>query len=78
MIYPGGGELGELMPAHDRSTSPIGYPDTWPQALRTAVSIMLPSKHIMFVAWGPQLAFLYNHAYRPVFGKKHPAMWSAA
>lgn len=26
----------------------------------------------MFVAWGPELAFLYNDAYRPVFGKKHP------
>ncbi len=33
---------------------------------------MLPSKHIMFVAWGPELAFLYNDAYRPVFGNKHP------
>ena len=26
----------------------------------------------MFVAWGPDLAFLYNDAYRPVFGAKHP------
>ena len=34
--------------------------------------MMLPSKHIMFVAWGPELAFLYNDAYRPVFGNKHP------
>jgi PAS domain S-box-containing protein len=33
---------------------------------------MLPNKHVMFVAWGPELAFLYNDAYRPVFGKKHP------
>lgn len=68
----GGGEMGALMQAHDWSTSPIGYPDKWPQTLRTAVSMMLPSKHVMFVAWGPELAFLYNDAYRPVFGKKHP------
>jgi signal transduction histidine kinase len=34
--------------------------------------MMLPSRHVMFVAWGPELAFLYNDAYRPVFGKKHP------
>ena len=72
VIFAGGGELGALMRAHDWSTSPIGSPDTWPQALRSAVSIMLPSKHIMFVAWGPELAFLYNDAYRPVFGMKHP------
>ncbi len=72
LIFAGGGEMGSLMRAHDWSTSPIGYPDTWPQALRSAVSMILPSKHIMFVAWGPELAFLYNDAYRPVFGKKHP------
>lgn len=72
VIFAGGGEMGALMHAHDWSTSPIGYPDTWPQALRSAVSMILPSKHIMFVAWGPELAFLYNDAYRPVFGKKHP------
>lgn len=65
--------MGSLMRAHDWTTSPIGHPDTWPQALRSAVSLMLPNKQIMFVAWGPELAFLYNDAYRPVFGKKHPS-----
>ena len=64
--------MGALMRAHDWSTSPIGHPDTWPQALRSAVSLILPNKQILFVAWGPELAFLYNDAYRPVFGKKHP------
>ena len=64
--------MGALMRAHDWSNSPIGYPDTWPQALRSAVSLILPNKQIMFVAWGPELVFLYNDAYRPVFGKKHP------
>lgn len=64
--------MGALMRAHDWSTSPIGHPDTWPQALRSAVRLMLPNKQIMFVAWGSELAFLYNDAYRPVFGKKHP------
>ncbi len=66
MTFEGGGELGAMMHDHDWSTSPIGDPDTWPQALRSAVSMMLPSKHVMFVAWGPELAFLYNDACRPV------------
>ena len=65
--------MGALMRAYDWSTSPIGHPDTWPQALRSAVSLILPNKQIMFVAWGPELVFLYNDAYRPVFGKKHPS-----
>ena len=73
MICEGGGELGALMRAHNWSTSPIGSPDTWPQSLRTAVSIMLSSKYPMFVAWGLELAFLYNDAYRPVLGSKHPS-----
>ena len=67
-----GGEMGALMRSHDWSGSPIGSPDAWPQALRSAVGLMLPNQQVMFVAWGPELAFLYNDAYRPVFGKRHP------
>ncbi|WP_448208062.1 PAS domain S-box protein [Azospirillum sp. sgz302134] len=26
----------------------------------------------MFVAWGPELTFLYNDVYAPIFGAKHP------
>jgi PAS domain S-box-containing protein len=33
---------------------------------------MLGSLYPMFIAWGPKLAFLYNDAYRPIFGTKHP------
>jgi len=67
-----GGEMGALMREHDWSTSPLDSPENWPQCLRSAISLMLPNRHIMFVAWGPDLAFLYNDAYRPVFGWKHP------
>ena len=68
----GGGDMGTQMRAHDWSTSPLGDPATWPQSLRTTVSLMLNSRYPMFVAWGPQLAFLYNDGYRPIFGAKHP------
>ena len=64
--------MGALMREHDWSTSPLDSPEYWPQCLRSAVSLMLHNRHIMFVAWGPDLAFLYNDAYRPVFGLKHP------
>ena len=67
-----GGEMGALMREQDWSASPLEPPEGWPQSLRSAVGLMLANKHIMFVAWGPELAFLYNDAYRPVFGKKHP------
>jgi PAS domain S-box-containing protein len=68
----GGGKMGALMRAHDWSTSPLDHPSTWPQSLRSAVGLMLATKHMMFVAWGPELAFLYNDGYAPVFGAKHP------
>jgi PAS domain S-box-containing protein len=64
--------MGALMHAHDWTASPLGPPETWPQSLRTAVSLLLNSKFPMFMAWGPELAFLYNDAYRPIFGSKHP------
>jgi len=64
--------MGAMMRAHDWSTSPLGHPRSWPQALRTTVGLMLNSKFPMFVAWGPELGFLYNDSYVPVLGGKHP------
>lgn len=68
----GGGEVGALIRAHDWSTSPLGHPATWPQSLRTVVELMLNSKFPMFLAWGPELIFLYNDAYAEILGAKHP------
>lgn len=68
----GGGQMGELMRAYDWSTSPLGSPRTWPSALRTAVGMMINSDFPMFVAWGPELGFLYNDAYVQILGRKHP------
>src|SRR5690348_15762368 len=64
----GGSVMGTLMRNHDWSASPIGAPRTWPQSLRTVVSLLLNSKFPMFIAWGPELAFLYNDSYLPIFG----------
>ncbi len=68
----GGGEMGDLVRAHGWSRTPLGAIQSWPQSLRSAVSIMLPSKAQIALFWGPQLITLYNDAYRPVFGGKHP------
>jgi PAS domain S-box-containing protein len=69
----GGGEMGALMRACDWSNLPLGDPLLWPQSLRTTVSLMLNSKYPMFIAWGSELAFLYNDSYRPILGAKHSA-----
>jgi PAS domain S-box-containing protein len=69
----GGGQTGALMRAHDWSTSPLGQPAHWPQALRTVVALLLQSRFPMFVAWGRDLGFLYNDPYAEILGAKHPA-----
>jgi len=68
----GGGELSKLMRAHDWSASPLGSPSHWPQSLRSVVGLLLTSKFPMFVAWGPELGFLYNDPYAEILGAKHP------
>ncbi|HVL72159.1 MAG TPA: HWE histidine kinase domain-containing protein [Beijerinckiaceae bacterium] len=69
----GGGETGAQMRGLDWSQSPLGAPETWPQSLRAVVSLLLNSKFPMFVAWGPELGFLYNDPYAPILGTRHPA-----
>jgi PAS domain S-box-containing protein len=60
------------MRACDWSTLPLGTPDTWPTSLRSIAGVVLASKFPMFVAWGPELAFLYNDGYASILGAKHP------
>ncbi len=72
----GGGEMGMLMRSKDWSRTPVGTPGTWPQSLRTTLSIILNSKFPMFLFWGPELLCFYNDAYRPSLGDngKHPGI----
>ncbi|MDT9599435.1 PAS domain-containing protein [Sphingosinicella rhizophila] len=69
----GGGEMAALVRDFDWNGTTLGPPQDWPQSLKTAVGIMLSSKFPMFVAWGPELRFLYNDGYSEVLGGKHPA-----
>jgi len=68
----GGGEMGQRIRTHDWAATPLGPVETWPQSLRSAVSILLPSKAQIILFWGTELITLYNEAYAPVFGAKHP------
>jgi PAS domain S-box-containing protein len=68
----GGGEMGERIRSADWSATPLGVPETWPQSLRSTISMLLPSKAQIVLFWGEDFTVLYNDAYRPVFGAKHP------
>jgi hypothetical protein len=68
-----GSEVAALIAATDWSASPLGDPLTWPPSLRTAVGICLSSRFPILLWWGPDLAMVYNDAYRPMLGaSKHP------
>jgi signal transduction histidine kinase len=70
----GGGEMGALMRSIDWSKTGVGAVATWPQSLRTALSILLETGFPMYIAWGPEFTQFYNDGYRPILGStKHPA-----
>ncbi|MEP0769162.1 ATP-binding protein [Trichocoleus sp. ST-U1] len=71
-IFVAGGEMGNLMRSLDWSQTPLGDVTYWPQSLRSAVSILLPSKAQICLFWGTELIALYNDAYRPALASKHP------
>jgi len=58
--------------AHDWSATPLGPPQRWPVSLRTLVSLMLDSIQPMFMIWGEGRTWLYNDAFVPILGLKHP------
>ncbi len=70
---PNSSEMGALMRAYDWSSQSLGDPAQWPQSLRTLVDVMLGSNQPMFLAWGPERIMLYNDAYAPLLGRRHPS-----
>ena len=68
----GGGEMGARIRSFDWANTPLGPSEKWPQSLRSAISILLASRAQIVLFWGSELVALYNDAYAPVFGSKHP------
>jgi PAS domain S-box-containing protein len=67
------GEIGHDLLAVDWSATPLGALETWPRSLQTVVRMLLTSRFSMWMAWGPELTFFCNDAYRrDTLGKKYP------
>ena len=65
-----GGEMGELIGAHDWSGTPLGALEAWPRMLKSTLATLLSCPQPIFIAWGPQLLLFFNDAYRPVLGAR--------
>jgi PAS domain S-box-containing protein len=73
VVFRADDEIGRDLAVVDWAATPLGPPDGWQQSLRTAVSILLSSRFPMWMAWGPDLTFFCNSAYRrDTLGRKYP------
>ena len=66
-----GGFMADLILDRDWSDG-LGPIDTWPAALRSALSICLNSSFPTAIYWGPELRLLYNDSWSPIPGERHP------
>ena len=68
----GGGEMGSLIRGYDWAQTAIGPIASWTPTLRTMVRFLLANRFPLLLWWGPQYVSIYNDAYCPVLGTKHP------
>ena len=66
------GEMAALIHSRNWAETPIGAPDSWSVSLRMMVNFLLANRFPLLLWWGPQYLQIYNDAYRPIPGVKHP------
>ena len=71
-VLAGGGDAGRLARSVDWSRTAIGPVEGWSQALRSTAALVLHNDSPMLLWWGPRFVQIYNDAYCPVLGDKHP------
>jgi serine phosphatase RsbU (regulator of sigma subunit)/anti-sigma regulatory factor (Ser/Thr protein kinase) len=57
----------------DWAQTPLGPRAQWPATLRIMVGIALRTQFPMLIFWGRDLVQMYNDAFVPILGAKHPA-----
>src|SRR5215470_18083518 len=68
----GEGEMGALVRALDWSKTSLGPISAWPAHLKATIDLMLPAQAQIVLFWGREFVALYNDAYAPTIGDKHP------
>ncbi|MBW4616459.1 MAG: response regulator [Desmonostoc vinosum HA7617-LM4] len=71
-LFAGEGEMAQLMRFHDWSQTLLGAVETWTPSLRSALTICLNSRFPIAIYWGSDFSLLYNDAWKPILGDKHP------
>jgi signal transduction histidine kinase/DNA-binding response OmpR family regulator len=69
---PGSGEMGELIRKTEWGQTRLGPAAEWSPALRMIVKFLLANRFPQLLWWGPEFCSIYNDAYIPILGTKHP------
>lgn len=72
-LFAGPGEMRARCRAHDWAATPLGPVEGWAPALCAAVRLALETPLATCLWCGPEYVLLYNDAYRPALGARHPA-----
>ena len=68
-----GGEMARCIEEKDWSKTPLGPIESWPQSLRTVLSLQQASNSPFSVVWSMEHHIqIYNDGYWPICGEKHP------
>src|SRR5665213_3402971 len=69
---PAASDMSRLIAEKNWALTNLGPIESWPRQLRSSLQLILASGFPMVIRWGPKLCNLYNDAYVPIFGDKHP------
>jgi PAS domain S-box-containing protein len=65
-------ELAACIATTDWASTPLGPTALWSPALKVMTEHVLGSGYGSLLWWGPEHVQIYNDAYRPILGTKHP------
>uniref|UniRef100_B0SVM4 histidine kinase n=1 Tax=Caulobacter sp. (strain K31) TaxID=366602 RepID=B0SVM4_CAUSK len=66
------GDMRRRIEAFDWAATPLGPRETWSPRLTFAVDMIVASQFPTALRWGPELVLIYNDAYAPMLGDRHP------
>src|SRR5262245_25666047 len=71
-FIPEDGEAARVILEVDWAATPLGDPTEWSSSLRMMIRLLVANRFPMLLWWGPEYIQIYNDAYAPILGAKHP------
>jgi signal transduction histidine kinase len=66
------GQMAHLIRSFDWTQTSLGPIENWPPSVRSYVDVVLNCGFPATLQWGPELTLIYNDAYIPIIGSRHP------